>query len=117
MNNCIRCDAEMKRALLYRATPDGLVAAPGYECLNCGMIYLTNSDEWQDGRADPAGEDEEVDDTPPPDLHGGHVGFYTDDGSGSAIHVLGDPNMSNETLDALRKLAQAAKRMIDRGEI
>lgn len=120
MNNCKRCNTEMRRSPIYHMVDDELVAEPGYECHKCGMAYLTNSDEWVDMRADPdddSGNAKTEPDEPPPDLHGGHVGFYADNGAGGTMHVLGDPNMSDETLKALQAIAQAAMRAIDRGEI
>lgn len=42
----------------------------------------------------------------PSDIHGGHVGFWADV-DGQPIHILGDPNMSEETLNALKEMARA----------
>lgn len=50
----------------------------------------------------------------PEDIEGtGHVGFYLATADGTPFHVLGDPNMSPETADALRKLADAAQKYVD----
>lgn len=46
-----------------------------------------------------------------------HTGFYLQSASGNVGHVLGDPNMSDETKDALRQLIDAAYKAVDRGEI
>lgn len=42
----------------------------------------------------------------------GHVGFYLGDGE-DRIHVLGDPAMSEETKQALLRLAQCAREWLD----
>lgn len=47
----------------------------------------------------------------------GHVGFYLATADGQPFHVLGDPNMSPETADALRKLVKAAYKAVDAGTI
>lgn len=43
----------------------------------------------------------------------GHVGFYATMDDGVPFHVLGDPNMSDETLGALGRLAQAAQKHVE----
>jgi hypothetical protein len=47
-----------------------------------------------------------------PDFEG-HVGFWMDVPGAAPIHVLGDPNMSEETANALRKLAEAAQKYVE----
>lgn len=61
-----------------------------------------------DEQPDKDSEDVEI----PPDLHGGHVGFWTDV-DGEPIHILGDPNMSEETLKALQDMARLVRKMQD----
>lgn len=46
----------------------------------------------------------------------GHTGFYLHTSSGTA-HVLGDPNMSDETAAALARMIECAIEAIKRGEI
>ena len=46
------------------------------------------------------------------DLHDGHVGMWLE-ADGEPFHVLGDPNMNEETLEALREMARAARRMME----
>lgn len=46
---------------------------------------------------------------PPPDPFEGHTGFWIDvDGEGA--HVLGDPNMSEETAKALAEVIRAVRK-------
>jgi hypothetical protein len=41
-----------------------------------------------------------------------HVGFWAEV-NGQPIHFLGDPGMSEETLDALKEVARAAMKWMD----
>ncbi len=109
---CKRCGSEMRPTFAHRYMASGLETVSGYECLKCGMLYIPSSDEWEDMRADPVGDDE---DDEPPDPYGGHVGFYAE-ADGEPFHVLGDLNMSEKTLNALREVVRAAKRAIERGD-
>lgn len=47
-------------------------------------------------------------------LNGGHVGQWMDV-DGKPVHVLADPNMSQETRDALSELVRAAMKWVDDG--
>ncbi|MBZ0318661.1 MAG: hypothetical protein K8L91_19765 [Anaerolineae bacterium] len=42
-----------------------------------------------------------------------HQGFYTEV-DGKVIHVLGEAGMSEETLDAVKEMARAAMRMLEK---
>lgn len=91
---------------------------PAYECRDWSCMTLCDlegnvlpqDDTFTDEDDDP----EDTDDVPDP--YGGHVGFFADV-DGEPIHVLGDPNMSEETLNALRELARAARKAIDDGTL
>jgi hypothetical protein len=90
------------------------------------MFALWDYDTWEDiieeekggrwigpGSENAAPEEIEI----PDDLHGDHTGFYVDvspngENDDEPIHILGDPNMSEETLNALQELARAARRMM-----
>lgn len=65
-----------------------------------------DADAWMPDFAD----DEDIPDNP--DLEG-HVGFYATADDGTPFHVLGNPNMSDETLKALGELAKAAVQYVE----
>lgn len=45
-------------------------------------------------------------------LHDGHEGMWLEV-DGEPVHMLADPDMSDETAEALREMVQAARRMMD----
>ena len=45
-----------------------------------------------------------------------HQGFYYATPAGTPAHILGDPDMSQETLDVLSRMIDAAARMVDKAE-
>lgn len=116
-NICRKCGKPLYPTTAMRLVGDGLMMIPAYECHNwsCGTIYDMEGNELP--QADGGDEEEDAEDVEiPPDLYGGHVGFYADV-DGEPMHVLGDPNMSDETLKALQAMARAARKAIEDGTL
>lgn len=51
--------------------------------------------------------------SPAPEVHAEHKGFWVTTPDGNAMHVYGDPNMSEETLAALRHMMELAAKQYD----
>lgn len=100
--------------------------ADKWTCWFCGTksegatcpVCEDDLDEQREEMAALNGQEEStglLDMSPPADLHGGHVGMWME-ADGEPFHVLGDPNMSEETAEALRQVVRAARRMVDKGK-
>lgn len=87
------------------------------KCPNCGGDLerlpdsYRDSDEWPDYECCDCGADYWESDFKPP-----HVGF-TMDVDGTPIHILGDPDMDDETRAALEEMGRAAIQAIKDGKI
>ncbi|GIK63853.1 MAG: hypothetical protein BroJett018_16470 [Chloroflexota bacterium] len=93
MNKCPVCGAELKATQLgWRGPLDPDEPQVRYHCDDCDFTWDKADLEEHWGSFD--------------------QGFYTEV-DGQAIHVLGDPNMSEETFEALKELARLAMKAVD----
>lgn len=115
--NCPKCGKPLYPTTAMRLVGKAFEMQPAYECRDwkCLSIYDLEGNELP--QDDTFADEEDEDDTEDfPDPYGGHVGFFVDVDN-EPMHVLGDPNMSEETLNALKAMARAARKAIEDGTL